>query len=484
MAKSRKPITVSGTLQPPGSPSRRVGSVAGDTPSKKLMRRAVEFHQRGNVVEAERVYRRVLDLDAAHGSARHYLALIAWDRDHNNASAIAILEETARAHPRNPTMQHNLGSVYGVQGKVSAAIAQFERAIELQPDFAEAYFNLSTYLEFKPGDVRIETMRKMLSKRGRSEQDRCFLGFALGKALDDIGEFDEAFSSYGIGNKAAGRHFDGKILSTDLEELRAVFTPEYFAERCAVGSDSEVPTFVIGMPRSGTSLLEQIVASHPLATGAGEIRDIKAINDTLRQRAEDLFDHHAKMFTHLPYLPPEAFRGMAGTYLRRLSDYSEADTQRVVNKTPNNFMHVGLIATLFPRAKILHAVRDPVDTGLSCYFQNFRVQQSFSFSLAHIVEYTRFYRGCMQHWQATAPVRIMDVPYERIAGGDQGLVRDVIEFCGLDWDDACLSPQSTDRSVRTASSWQVRQPVYSSSVQRWRNYERHVSPLLALRCRS
>ena len=225
------------------------------------------------------------------------------------------------------------------------------------------------------------------------------------------------------------------------------------------------------MPRSGTTLVEQILASHPKAFGAGELRDFYLLTRDLS----------AYLQSSIPYpecaalLDQESARYLATGYLDHLLELS-ADATHVIDKAPNNFRHLGLIALLFPRVRLVHCRREALDVGLSCYFQYFR-SQHFTNDLKHIGLYYREYERLMAHWKKVLPLPVLDVSYEDLVSDVEGVGRRMVDFCGLDWDDACLRFDKTNRTVLTASQWQVRQPIYKTSVQRWKNYEKHLGPL-------
>jgi len=254
----------------------------------------------------------------------------------------------------------------------------------------------------------------------------------------------------------------------------ATFGAEFFARTDRAGSQSELPVFIVGMPRSGTTLVEQILASHPMVHGAGELDYMRRIMQTLPERLgvqRPIPECAANIDTALA-------ERIAEEHLQHLREHS-ASALRITDKTPSNFLRLGLIALLFPKARIIHCQRDPLDTCLSCYFLRFGQGQAFAYDLDDL---GRYYRDCarlMEHWRRVLPSPLLEVPYEALVADQEGWSRRLIAFLGLDWDDRCLAFYRSERQVKTASVWQVRQPVYASSIGRWRRYAKHLGPLFA-----
>ncbi len=315
--------------------------------------------------------------------------------------------------------------------------------------------------------AELDRLQSSLDETPNSSEGRAELLFVLGKMLDDAGRFDEAFARYSSGNalalqkrRAAGQRCDADEYARRVDEWNAAYTPDYFARTRGWGEDSELPVFVVGMMRSGTSLVEQIAASHADVFGAGELVDI------------------GQIATSLPFaqLQADAVRSAAGKQLQRLRTIG-GPASRVIDKMPANVEHLGLIATLFPSARIILCRRDPRDTCLSCFFQPFSSGNLFTFDLAQCGRHHMQTDRLMAHWLKVLPLRMLEVQYEDLVADLEGQSRRIITFLGLPWSAACLDFHRTQRSVKTASAWQVRQPIYTRSVGRWRNYQRHLKPL-------
>ena len=440
--------------------------------SKTRVQKALALQKSGKSDEAAALYRAVLKDDPENADAWHLLGLVAGER-RQPEEALKLIRKALSLRPESPFFHHNLAGFLGQTGDLEAARSHFRKAIELKPDYAEAYYNFSGNQKFKAGDPVIAQVLQMIAKGGWSRADRCFLHFAAGKMLDDTGDHDRAMGHYLEGNAAKGARFEPEIEQRQLAAIRQVFTRELLEARAGEGDPSELPVFIVGMPRSGTSLAEQILASHPAVHGAGELPDIGSIAGTLPQYAEG-----KAPYPHcVPALEPKTVKGFAEAYLGRLRGLAPG-AERVVDKLPLNFRHVGLIALMFPKARILHCRRDPLDTCLSCYFQNFTNGQDYAFDLVHLGLFYRWYRDMMAHWQAVLPGRLYSLDYEAVIAEPEAQARALLAHCGLDWHPACADSHKTARPVMTASRWQVRQPLYKTSVKRWQRYEKHLGPLV------
>jgi hypothetical protein len=297
------------------------------------------------------------------------------------------------------------------------------------------------------------------------------LRFAMGKYCDDVDDFADAFKNFKRGNellKTAAEDYDRQGHSTFIDGLMRIYSREAISTIGAPGSSSAKPVFVVGMPRSGTSLAEQIIASHPAAFGAGELNFWAA-----------LMKKDEQQLTRAVLSEPARPR-VAEEYLRILEGFS-ANASRVIDKAPVNAEFLGLIYSVFPNARVIYMQRDPIDTCLSCYFQQFLTGLNYTFDLSDLVHYYREHQRIIAHWRAVLPPGfILDVPYEELVADQETWSRKMLDFIGLEWDPQCLEFHTNKRRVTTASAWQVRQKVYQSSVARWRNYEKFIGPLKAL----
>ena len=427
-------------------------------------------------------------------------ALHAADRPEE---ALAIYQQLVREQPGNALFRNDLGVVLQSLSRVAEAIEQFRQAISLKPDLGEAYcnvgnalmelglidaahaacltavatnpkrgvfyFNLANVRRFSEGDQYLAAMERLVEANGtRDSDDLIALRFALGKAYDDIGQPDAAMQLFLAANALKRRSvaYDEAATLGEMERIRASF------DRAALGGTgggepSDLPVFIVGMPRSGTTLVEQIVSSHPQVHGAGELYALHRIVAAL-----DAFPEATAA------LADGAFAEIGRRYLDRL-EFKRPGALRVTDKMPWNFRYIGLIRRALPNARIIHVSRDPVATCLSCFSRLFNKNQEFSYDLAELGRYYRGYRALMDHWRAVLPEGAMlEVRYEDVVADLEGQARRLIAYCGLDWNAACLAFQRNGRVVRTASATQVRKPLYTSSLDRWRAHSTFAAPLL------
>ncbi len=369
----------------------------------------------------------------------------------------------------------NLGHLHSLGGEFDDALSSFRTVLALNPNCTEAWLRISEIKTFSPSDPDLAALERLASGRRQAGQDAVFLHFALAKALEDCAYFDRAFEHLRIGNEYQNRliEFDEQ---KNIELFRAVtrsFSRDTIERLAGRGNPSRVPVFVIGMPRSGTTLIEQILASHPQVYGAGELDNLPL----LFRRTFDLRDPSA-LPAAVAALTTAQIQYLAESYLKSLPAHPGRET--VVDKMPVNFVVAGLIHVMFPGAKIIHAVRDPIDTCVSCYSRLLAGSQSFTRDLGELGRQYGRYRELMNHWRSVLPGScILDVQYEDLVSDFEPQVRRLLEFCDLEWDENCRSFYRTERPVSTASVAQVRQPLYKTSVGRWRRFEKHLGPLLA-----
>jgi tetratricopeptide (TPR) repeat protein len=392
-------------------------------------------------------------------------------------------EEALRLDPTHAPAHSNLGAALSFQGRIPEALAQLQETLRLDPNHAQTFFHLSELVasgHYRFTENELRRMRELAAGTDLPANDRCQLHFALAQTLDRSGDYEEAFVHARQANalrqdidRTAGIRFDPAAHRAHVDRLIAAFTPEYFERVRGFGVASELPIFVVGMMRSGTTLTEQILASHPQVHGAGELRDLGNLVGSLSRRLGRGEDY-PQCLAHLDVKTTQA---VAEEYLqaRKLDGGGAA---RVVDKMPLNYLGLGIIATLFPHARIVHCLRDPIDTCLSCYFRNFVATMPFSLDLGHLGAYYREYRRLMEHWRKVLPVPIFELQYEDLTAGPEAVSRRLVECCGLPWDERCLRFHETQRTVKTASMLQVRKPMYRSAVGRWRRYEKQLQPLI------
>jgi tetratricopeptide (TPR) repeat protein len=363
-----------------------------------------------------------------------------------------------------------LGEIQADRGRFDDAEQLFRRAIAIAPDQPEAWAGLARYRKMQPDAAWLAAAQRLLGKSASLGQE-INLRYALGKYFDDVQDFDNAFSSYRLANelkKRSAPKYDGVRLARRVDQIITLYNADWLRGARAQSNESRRPVFIVGMPRSGTTLTEQILASHPEAFGCGELR----------------FWHAACVDYESSVLRGAEGRGAipaaAEKYLSLLASFS-ADAARVIDKMPANFMNLGLIHAAFPHARILHMRRNPLDTGLSIYFQIFSNTHLYANDLEDIAHYFTQYSRLMVHWRSTLPKgTILEVPYEKLVADPEAGIREIVQFVGLSWDPRCLRFNETERTVITASNWHVRQRISTSATGRWRNYERYLGPLRSL----
>jgi tetratricopeptide (TPR) repeat protein len=381
-------------------------------------------------------------------------------------------EKVLRVAPRNARALVGIGQVEALEGRFAEAEAMYRRALEAQPGASYAWASLVWTRKMTPADTEWIRRAEEIADGGLTSMDEATLRFAIGKYYDDVADYARAFRSYQRANelhKLRAEPYDREGRARFVDDLVRGYTPEAIASaRTTGGSDSQRPVFVVGMPRSGTSLVEQIIASHPAARGAGELEFWHIV----------VREHEATMRKELLSAPLR--KKLAHEYLRVLAQHS-ADALRVVDKAPVNADYLGLLHRVFPNARIINLQRDPIDTCLSCYFQQFPPSLNYTLDLSDLAHYYREHHRLMSHWRRVLPPRtFLDVPYDELTADQEGWTRRILEFIGLPWDDRCLEFHKADRAVNTASVWQVRQKIYRTSVGRWRNYEKFIGPLRGL----
>ncbi len=440
------------------------------------LHRAVKLQTGNQPRLAEEIYLQILEEDPDNADANHLLGLIRADEDLNE-EAIALITGAIRINPNASSFHHNIAGIYRRLGDIAEAERQFREAIRLKPDYGEAYQGLAEVVEFSKDDPLLTQLLEQLDRDDLDQQIKCYFHFAAGKIYDDIGAFERAFQHYQQGNAAAGREFDSAAHRQRIKDTLYVYSHDYLQRRGVMGNDSEIPVFVVGMPRSGTTLLEQILASHSSVHGAGELNDLKAVAKT----TQEFGSANVPYPNCIPQLSSASLRRLASTYLNRVKLLAnDKKITRIVDKHPLNFQFLGLIFDMFPKAKVIHTRRDPLDTCLSCFFQNFTKGQDYSFDLKQLAHFYNDYKRLMEHWDALYPGRILALDYESLIADQEAESRRMIAFCNLDWEDGCLAFHKTERVVKTASFMQVRQPIYKSSEGRWRRYSNQLSEVATI----
>ncbi|MGO9948848.1 MAG: tetratricopeptide repeat protein [Steroidobacteraceae bacterium] len=420
--------------------------------------------------EAAASYARALELQPE--SASMHLSLAAALRlQRRTAEAEQHCQAALALDPNQVDALSLLGELRADRGEFSEAQELFQRAIAINPDFPFAFFSIAAHRKMSGDDTAWLMGAEALLAKRQPLRHEINLRYALGKYFDDIGQYENAFSNYRQANELSKRYgsdYDAAKLTQRVGEIIDSFDTAFLRRRQSFACESEIPVFIIGMPRSGTSLTEQILASHPAVFGAGEL--------TFWGSAFAAYEAAGLKSRSGASLMP----GIAGDYLQRLMSLSR-EARRVIDKMPANFLYAGLIHAAFPQARIIHMQRHPIDTCLSIYFQNFFNREPYTNDFANLAHYYREYLRITDHWRAVLPsATLLEIPYEALIADQEGWTRRMLDFVGLPWDSKCLDFHLTNRVVITTSKWQVRQKIHAASAGRWRNYEKFVGPLLRL----
>lgn len=464
---------------------------------------------RGVLDDAEFLLESVLTIAPEYRAARHDYALVLVER-HKHQQARDELEKLLKADPDNrhyrtlyattsvglgehekaiglyrdlltgaqqsPDLHLSIAHSLKTIGKREEAIQSYRAAAAARPNFGDAYWSMANLKTYRFLDEEIARMRTEEAAPATPLVDRYHLCFALGKACEDRGEYEESWRYYERGNalKRSESRYRPEIFENNTRKQKEVCTRDFFAARQGFGAPDKDPIFILGLPRSGSTLLEQILASHSQVAGTQELSDIQRMVADLQGRDPD--------FDNPRY--PAILTGMSAADFQRLGAKYIADTRiyrterpRFIDKMPNNFRHIGLMHLILPNARIIDARREP----LACCFGNlkqlFANGQEFTYSVEDIARYYRTYLELMEHWDAVLPGRVLRVHYEDVVDDLESNVRRILEFCNLEFEPACVEFHKTERSVRTASSEQVRQPIFREGLDQWKNYEPWLGPL-------
>lgn len=435
------------------------------------------LQNRNRLAEAEACYRRALQFSPDRADIHTNLGNILQDMDRLD-EAEACFRQALLVEPDHAEALSNLGKLLMDKGRLGEAEASFRQALQIRPDYLVVRLSLALARKAKPDDENLAALIavEQAARSGATPlpaEEAILLHYALGKSYDDIGDHEKAFPHFLEGGKLKRATFDFNPDHTALHFASIMRNFDAAAlDRLRGGGDpSHLPIFILGMPRSGTTLVEQIISSYPGIHGAGELSDLKEI--TSRNIAGAAYPDN------LHLLDQAQLAAWGAEYVAGLQRRAPA-ARRITDKMPGNFLAVGLIHLMLPNAKIIHVNRNPADTCLSCFTQLFKDGQKFTYDLAELGRYYGDYARLMDHWRNLLPKNaFLDVQYEDIVADQEAHSRRIIEYCGLDWDDACLDFHRNKRPVKTASMAQVRQPIYRSSLERWRPYEQFLEPLFS-----
>jgi tetratricopeptide (TPR) repeat protein len=429
----------------------------------------------GIVDESLSCYQKAVAIDPEFAEAHYNLGNAYSDIDRVE-EAVASYQRALAIRPGYAEALNNLGNAFMSLGNLAESLMCYRKALAIRPEFIDAHRQIASLKTFTEYDHDIKSMEDAFARPDLADEQRTHLAFGLGKAFEDLQKFEKAFEFFTTGNaiKRSGLDFSIDDVAAHFNYLKELFNKTLFDGLHAVGSSDETPIFILGMPRSGTTLIEQILASHPEIHGGGERYDLQRNIEAGFGKIGD-----AAFADNINQARPDQFSMAGDNYIRGIRDRFIGG-RHITDKMPNNFQLIGMIRLMLPNAKIIHCCRDPLDTCLSIFKNLFTANgHYYAYDLADLGRYYSLYSDLMNHWHHILPGVIHDIRYEDMVLGQETQTRALIEFCELDWDEACLNFQKTDRPVHTTSSVQIRKPIYKDSIQSWKRYENRLSPLRA-----
>jgi len=439
---------------------------------------AIVLLKRHKHVRAQEEIAKLLDLDPANRDYRTAQAAIYMGLG-DYARALPLYRTLLAETPDDPGLHLSVAHAQKTLGRATEAIESYRAAAVMRQGHGEAYWSLANLKTYRFTDAELERMRIEEASPGIATADRYHLCFALGKALEDRGSYGDSFAYYSRGNelKTTECRYRPEIIETNARLQISICTEELIASARGAGCPSAEPIFIVGLPRAGSTLLEQILASHSQVEGTMELADVPRLVQELQGRAHD--DANPLYPGVLARLSGKAFSRLGERYLNESRPYRTTGKARFIDKNPNNFRHLGLIHLMLPNARIIDARRNAMACCFSNFKQLFASGQQFTYSIEHLARYYRSYVELMDHWDRVLPGRILRVRHEDVVADLEGSVRSILEFCGLEFESGCLEFHRTDRAVHTASSEQVRRPIYREGLEQWRHFEPWLSPLRA-----
>ena len=434
---------------------------------------AVAHYNRGNALRAQgKLEKAVKSYDKALQLKPNYLDVynnrgLALQRLQRWDESMASYEQAIKLDPNFVATLNNIARLYAFKGQINQAVKTYKKVIRLNNNYVEAHYNLSKITKYDKYDDSIRAMESLYVRKDISSKHRIQLAFALGKAFEDLKEHNKSFEYILEGNELKRETYHYKIES-DMErfnKIKEVFSSAFFSSHIKTGNPDEAPIFILGMPRSGTTLVEQILASHTQVYGAGELGILREIYFECQRDSKCILD-----------LSEEAFEVLGASYIEKLRKHSNSK-KFITDKMPQNFWFIGFIKVILPKAKIIHCMRDPRDNCFSIFKTVFSKEHNYAYNLRELGQYYNLYLDLMNHWRETIPDFIYDISYEALVLNQEEVTRKLLTYCELPWQKSCLLFHKTNRPIATASYTQVRRPMYSDSVNLWEKYESQLKPL-------
>jgi tetratricopeptide (TPR) repeat protein len=437
---------------------------------------AFVLHRAGKPEQALAELDRLLADDPGHAGYLNLKAAV-LARTGDVEQALQIYEQVVARYPNHSKVWLSFGHALKTAGLQDRCIEAYRKTIALSPKLGEAWWSLANLKTVKFDATDREAMQQQLRRDDLTLEDRFHFHFALGKALEDAKDYEASFGHYARGN-ALRREiiaYDAAENASHVQRSKAFFTRELFASRAGVGCQAADPIFIVGLPRAGSTLIEQILASHPLVEGTQELPDLAAI---AREIGGKKTRSEASLYPEIiAELTDDQLRALGERYLEQTRIQRKTDAPFFIDKLPNNWAHVGLIHLILPNAKIIDARRHPLGCCFSGFKQHFARGQHFTYDLEDLGRYYRDYVELMAHFDEVLPGRVHRAIYEHVVENTEGEIRRLLDYCRLAFDERCLRFYENDRAVRTASSEQVRRPIFRDGVDHWRHYERWLDPL-------
>jgi tetratricopeptide (TPR) repeat protein len=427
----------------------------------------------GRLLEADAATRHLLQIEPENPQNWVMLGAVST-RLLRQDEALRAYEQAARLNPDEVRLRMSIGHLHKTAGRRGECEQAYKRSLELDPGLAEAWWSLADLKNYQFSDTEVKAMEQLLASDARERGNEAQLHFALGRAFEQRQDYARSFAHYARGNalRRLDVPFDIAKFEHKSARVRACFDAQFFAARAGAGEPAPAPIFIVGLPRSGSTLIEQILASHSSVEGTMELQNMLTI---VRE-----FDHRNPQRDAYPesvrHTPPAKFAALGRRYLEETAPL-RSGRPRFIDKMPNNFSHVGLIQVLLPSAIVIDMRRHPLDACFSTFKQHFAEGQSFSYDLEDLGRYYRCYLSLMDHWDQVLPGKVLQVSYEALVREPEANIRRLLEHCQLPFEPACLAFHETRRQIRTASAEQVRQPLYTSGVGHWRHFERELEPL-------